>query len=159
MIAKLAAPVIKICDLLKRVECLPILLARLALGVGFALTGHGKLFGGHAKVVELFTNLKIPMPELNAWFVSGLEFFGGMLLVIGLGTRVVALMLSFSMLVAGLTAIFPKDGFLDSLLSTEVLAMLMLFWLVFSGPGTISVDHLLKKKLAPAPSDAPKPAA
>jgi putative oxidoreductase len=155
MLSRISALVTRIYALLNRLECVPILLARLALGVGFAMTGHGKLFGGHANVVELFTNLKIPMPELNAWFVSGLEFFGGILLVMGLGTRIIALMLSFAMLVAGLTAVFPKDGFLSSLLSTEVLAMLMLFWLVFSGPGPFSFDHLVAKKLAPPPPSKP----
>jgi putative oxidoreductase len=155
MLSRISALVTRIYALLNRFECVPILLARLALGVGFAMTGHGKLFGGHANVVELFTNLKIPMPELNAWFVSGLEFFGGILLVMGLGTRIIALMLSFAMLVAGMTAVFPKDGFLNSLLSTEVLAMLMLFWLVFSGPGPLSFDHLVAKKLAPPPPSKP----
>jgi putative oxidoreductase len=155
MLSRISALVTRIYALLNRFEFVPILLARLALGVGFAMTGHGKLFGGHANVVELFTNLKIPMPELNAWFVSGLEFFGGILLVMGLGTRIIALMLSFAMLVAGLTAVFPKDGFLSSLLSTEVLAMLMLFWLVFSGPGPFSFDHLVAKKLAPPPPSKP----
>jgi len=155
MLSRISALVTRIYALLNRFEFVPILLARLALGVGFAMTGHGKLFGGHANVVELFTNLKIPMPELNAWFVSGLEFFGGILLVMGLGTRIIALMLSFAMLVAGLTAVFPKDGLLNSLLSTEVLAMLMLFWLVFSGPGSLSFDHLVAKKLAPPPPSNP----
>jgi putative oxidoreductase len=155
MLSRISALVTRIYALLNRFEFVPILLARLALGVGFAMTGHGKLFGGHANVVELFTNLKIPMPELNAWFVSGLEFFGGILLVMGLGTRIIALMLSFAMLVAGLTAVFPKDGLLNSLLSTEVLAMLMLFWLVFSGPGPFSFDHLVAKKLAPPPPSKP----
>jgi len=155
MISKLGALMTSIYALLNRLEFVPILFARLALGVGFIQTGHGKLFGGHANVVELFTNLKIPMPELNAWFVSGLEFFGGILLVVGLGTRIIALMLSFAMLVAGLTAVFPKDGFLGSLLSTEVLAMLMLLWLVFSGPGALSLDHLVAKKLAPPPPVKP----
>ncbi len=164
MISKLAAPVVKIFDLLKRFECFPILLVRIVLGVMFAQSGYGKLFKGHDGVVTFFTTLGIPFPALNAWFVGGVEFFGGLLLIAGLGTRLFSLMLSFTMLVATMTAILPdlkKDGkysnISDLFFVPEVLTLLLLLWMVFSGPGVVSVDHLLRKKLAPPPP--PKPAA
>jgi putative oxidoreductase len=161
MTSKIGALILRVTALLTRLEGLPILLARVVLGVGFALTGHGKLFKNHSGVVDFFTSLGIPMPALNAWFIGGLEFFGGMLLVVGLGTRGVAFLLSCTMLVATLTSTLPDlhkkgEGLLDALLTTEILAFVMLLWLVFSGPGPFSLDRLVAKKCAP-PTTSPEP--
>src|ERR1700755_1231203 len=82
----------------------PFLLAvRLYWGWQFAQTGWGKL-GDIGKVTNFFTSLGIPAPALNAWFVSGLEFAGGILLILGLGSRLVALPLAIDMVVAYITA-------------------------------------------------------
>ena len=80
----------------------PFLLAvRLYWGWQFAQTGWGKLGDIH-KVIGFFTSLGIPAPALNAWFVSGLEFLGGILLILGLGSRLIALPLAIDMIVATL---------------------------------------------------------
>src|SRR5216683_7295041 len=72
----------------------PFLLAvRLYWGWQFAQTGWGKLTN-IGKVVNFFTDLGIPAPVLNAYFVSGLEFAGGLLLLLGLGSRLIALPLT-----------------------------------------------------------------
>src|SRR5689334_22994727 len=113
MISKLSALVAKIYALLNRFESIPILLVRIVLVVMFIQSGYGKLFKNHEGVVTFFTGLGIPFPALNAWFVASVEFFGGLCLVAGLATRIFALMLSFTMLIATLTAILPdlkKDG-------------------------------------------------
>src|ERR1700759_3441465 len=82
----------------------PFLLAiRLYWGWQFAQTGWGKL-GDINKVIHFFTTLGIPAPALNAWFVSGLEFVGGILLILGLGSRLIALPLAIDMIVAYITA-------------------------------------------------------
>src|ERR1700722_9072589 len=68
----------------------PFLLAvRLYWGWQFMQAGWGKLHD-IGKVVSFFTNLGIPAPALNAYFVSGLEFAGGLLLLMGLGSRLIA---------------------------------------------------------------------
>ena len=56
------------------------LLTRLVIGLAFYQTGRGKLenFEGTA---AFFGELGIPLPELNAAFVSRLEYYGGMLLI------------------------------------------------------------------------------
>jgi putative oxidoreductase len=167
MISRLGTLICRITALLTRAEGLPILLVRVVLGVMFAQSGYGKLFKNHAGVVTFFTDLGIPLPALNAWFVGGVEFFGGLLLVAGLGTRIFAFMLSFTMLIATLTSILPdlkKDnkysGITDLFFVPEVLAMLLLLWLVFSGPGPFSLDRLVAKKFAPPPpTPGPKPGA
>ena len=82
------------------------------MGQAFFLTGRGKL-ENFPRTVEFFTNLGIPMPELNAAFVSRLEFYGGMLLIVGLATRLVAAGLASTMVVALMTA--DKQTLLDAL--------------------------------------------
>src|SRR5262249_35477877 len=62
---------------------LPPLLTRLVIGQAFFFTGRGKL-ENFDRTVGFFASLGIPFPALNAAFVSRLEFYGGMLLLVGL---------------------------------------------------------------------------
>ncbi|HSD29964.1 MAG TPA: DoxX family protein, partial [Vicinamibacteria bacterium] len=97
-----------------------------------------------------FTDLGIPFPEANAFFVSRLEFWGGLLLVAGLATRLVAGALASTMVVALATA--DRASLLDALWGagetglTDVVPLvylLFLGWLVLAGPGALSLDALL----------------
>src|SRR5258708_13274608 len=82
----------------------PFLLAvRLYWGWQFMQTGWGKL-NDIGKVIGFFTELGIPAPVLNAYFVSALEFAGGLLLAVGLGSRLIATLLAVDMIVAYITA-------------------------------------------------------
>ena len=123
----------------------PFLLAiRLYWGWQFHQTGRGKL-GNISKVIEFFTNLGIPAPALNAWFVSGLEFAGGLLLMVGLASRPIALLFVIDMIVAFLAAdrealgsIFSDpDKFYAAAPYTFLFASLIV--LIF-GPGKFSLD-------------------
>jgi putative oxidoreductase len=149
LLRRVAAIWLKISDSL---QFLPPLLTRLVIGVGFYYTGKGKL-GDLDKVTGFFNDLGIPMPHANAVFVSGLEFIGGICLVLGLGTRVFAALLSCSMIVALLTA--DKEAFVMKFPSditdvTSFTFLLFLVWLVFYGAGPISIDHFLGKWLGVA---------
>jgi putative oxidoreductase len=161
MISKLSALMARVYGLLTCVESVPILLVRIVLGVMFIQSGHGKLFGGHEKVTGYFTELGIPLPSLNAWLVACTEFFGGIGLLAGLGTRIVATMLSITMLIATLTARLPdlrKEAtfnITDLFFVSEVLAMFLLLWMVCSGPGKLSLDHLVAKRFAAPPPGKP----
>jgi putative oxidoreductase len=130
----------------------PFLLAvRLYWGWQFAQTGWGKLH--HLdKITEFFGTLNIPAPGFTAHFVSGLEFVGGVLLILGLGSRFVSLLLAGNMLVAywtadrdALFAVFSDPGkFYVADPYTFLFASLMI--LIF-GAGFISVDALLARRL------------
>jgi putative oxidoreductase len=129
------------------------LLTRLFLGHAFYLTGRGKL-ENPAGVVRFFSELGIPFPALNAAFVSRLEYYGAMLLIVGLLTRLVAAALAGSMVVALLTA--DKEAFLEALWArgqgditsvAPLVLLLFLVWLIFHGPGLVSLDHPLAKWL------------
>ena len=131
----------------------PFLLAvRLYWGWQFAQTGWGKL-GDIGKVTNFFTSLGIPAPALNAWFVSGLEFAGGILLILGLGSRLIALPLAIDMVVAYVTAdrealgkIFSDpDKFYAAAPYTFLFASLIV--LLF-GPGKYSLDAMLTSRFA-----------
>jgi putative oxidoreductase len=131
---------------------LPPLATRLVLGYAFYQTGEGKLANSEG-IVEFFTTLGIPFPELNAAFVSRLEYYGGVLLMAGLLTRLVALLLSGTMAVALLTAdrdafVGALDGTSDGLLTdvTPVVYGLFLLWLVVFGPGPVSLDGLVFRR-------------
>lgn len=139
------------------------LLTRLVLGYAFYQTGAGKI-ANFDNTVSFFADLGIPFPAANAAFISRLEFYGGMLLIAGLGTRVVASLLGSTMVVALMTA--DKEAFLNALKGvgdaglTDVVPVvygLFLLWLVLFGPGAASLDALVRKWIAPAPDAAKEP--
>jgi putative oxidoreductase len=130
----------------------PFLLAvRLYWGWQFAQTGWGKLHN-LAKINDYFTSLNIPFPAANAHFIAGLEFFGGLLLILGLGTRLVGFLLAANMLVAYWTA--DHDAFVSIISDpgkfyvadpyTFLFASLLV--LIF-GAGLLSLDALILKRL------------
>jgi putative oxidoreductase len=124
-----------------------LLAVRLYWGWQFMQTGWGKLSDIN-KVVGFFTDLGIPAPVLNAYFVSALEFGGGLLLILGLGSRLIALPLVTDMIVAYITAdrealfsiISNPDKFTAAAPYTFLIASLIV--LIF-GPGKASVDAFL----------------
>jgi putative oxidoreductase len=125
------------------------LLTRLVIGWAFHVTGHGKL-ENLDRTTQFFASLGIPLPHINAIFVSSLEFAGGLFIFVGLFTRIFAALLSCSMIVALITSDggewlmkFPAD--LTDV--TSFTFLLFLLWLVFYGPGPISLDKLLSKWL------------
>jgi putative oxidoreductase len=125
------------------------LLTRLVVGITFFYTGQGKL-QNLDRTASFFTDLGIPFAGANAVFISSLEFFGGICLMAGLGTRVFAALLSSTMVVALLTA--DKESLISKFpadltdVSPAVL-LLFLIWLVLYGPGSISVDLLIGRLL------------
>jgi len=129
-----------------------LLAVRLYWGWQFMQTGWGKLTD-IGKVIQFFTSLGIPAPALNAYLVSVLEFAGGLLLILGLGSRLIALPLVIDMLVAYITAdrealfsIFSNpDKFTGAAPYTFLFASLIV--LIF-GPGRASADALLARRMA-----------
>jgi putative oxidoreductase len=125
------------------------LVTRLVMGQAFYQTGSGKI-ENFANTVGFFSELGIPLPELNAFFVSRLEFWGGLLLLVGLATRLVAAGLAATMVVALATA--DRATFLGALQGTgdagltdvvPFVYLLFLGWLVLYGPEAVSLDALL----------------
>jgi len=132
---------------LQRLGWIGPLAVRLVVGVAFFFDGRGKL-GNLDKVTDYFGNdLHIPLPHANAVFVSVVELVGGALLVVGLGTRISALLLAGTMAVAFVTAILPHADSVIDLFSTIELTYLAIFaWLIVGGPGQASIDYLVSRR-------------
>jgi len=139
-----------------------LLIVRLYWGWQFIQTGWGHLT--HLdKVTAYFEQLGIPVPGLNAPFVSVLEFAGGILLVLGLASRPIAFLLSCNMIVAfvtgdreALTSVFSDpDKFYAAAPYTFLFASLLI--LIF-GPGQFCLDNLVGTLVAKRPNSAKRKA-
>ena len=140
----------------KAISCLqsPLLLViRLYWGWQFFQTGKGKLMNLD-RTAGFFQSLNIPHPHLNAIMAGCTECFGGLCLLLGLGSRILTIPLIFTMSIAYLTAesdalhaIFSDpDKFVSAAPFEFMFAAIIV--LVF-GPGKFSLDWLLARTLSP----------
>lgn len=131
---------------IESISWFPPLLARLSVGFVFVQSGWGKLHN-LPKVIEFFASIGIPAPELQAPFVATLEFACGLLLVLGLFTRIASLPLIVIMLVAIKTAkMSDLTDWSDILGFSEYLYIVLLAWLLTSGAGCASLDRVFCRK-------------
>jgi putative oxidoreductase len=127
-----------------------LLVIRLYWGWSFFLTGKGKLLNLD-KTTAFFTELNLPLPKINALAAGATECVGGLLLLIGLGSRFASGALMFTMGVAYATAHREELGqiFSDPDKVTEAAPFLFLLASVsvFAfGPGRFSIDAWRGKK-------------
>lgn len=123
------------------------LIARLVVGEIFITAGLGKLQNLDA-MIENFTSWGIPFPHLLTPFASGAEFVCGILLVLGLFTRISAGILGVIMLVAIKSVLWDSVDSLDTLLGlSETAYFAIFFWLAASGAGKISLDHWITPRV------------
>lgn len=132
---------------------LGLLLVRLVLGAVFTAHGYPKLFQPTEQMFQLFGN--IGFPPWTVYVAGVVEFFGGLLLVIGLYTRVAAFFLSGQMAVAFLKVHYPSTlakghlAFLGSGTDEYPLVLCVVaFLLLTTGAGAISVDRLIFREKA-----------
>lgn len=150
----------------RSLEWLPPTIARIGVGTVFVQSGWGKLHNLE-QVTGFFTELGLPAPGFHAVLVSTTELVGGTLVLVGLFTRLAAIPLLVTMLVAIRTALWDQVDSLGSLFGlTEALYALVFVWLAIGGPGPLSVDRLLARRRRRAPaaplavsSFAPRPGA
>ncbi len=127
-----------------------LLVIRLYWGWAFFLTGKGKLLNLE-KTTGFFSSLDLPLPKLNAIMAGSTECVGGLLLMVGLGSRLTSAALIFTMSVAYATAHREELGqiFSDTDKFTEAAPFLFLLAsvIVFAfGPGKLSADARLGKQ-------------
>jgi putative oxidoreductase len=128
------------------------LMARLAVGLVFFLSGRGKLFVPERReqMRETLVAAGIPFASTNAIFVSTVEFVFGLLLILGALTPFACIMLGGVMVIAIATSAIknikapPILGWLSEFLYLpEVLYLIILFWLFLSNLGWLSIDYLI----------------
>jgi putative oxidoreductase len=141
---------------LERAAWIPTLLVRLFVGYFFFVTGVAKVQNLDA-MAERFAGWGIPFPAFSAALSGYTELVGGALLVFGLLTRLASIPLLVNMVVAIATVNITRVSGLDEFVElSEPLYALVFLWLVFIGPGRVSLDHLLwrwlhRARLAPRP--------
>ena len=120
---------------------------RIAAGTIFIRHGAQKLFTfGFAGVTGAFTHMGVPLPGVTGPFIGLLEFFGGIALVIGVLTRLLALGFAFDMLGA-ILLVQLKNGF--SHYELEFLLLVSSVALFLAGAGRFSVDAFIAGRGAP----------
>jgi len=129
-----------------------LLLVRLYWGFQMMQTGWGKLHN-LAGVTEYLASLGVPLPTLTTPVIVVLEFAGGILIMLGLGSRLLAFLLTCDMIVAFLAAdrdklvVFLSDP--DTFYKAAPYPFLLAFLIVLIfGPGRLSLDALLSKRVS-----------
>lgn len=123
---------------------LPLLFLRLILAYGFYIPATMKLKDVNA-IGDWFESMGYPLPYLNAYLATITESLGVILLILGLGTRIISVPLMIIMLVVIFT-IHYANGFNagDNGYEIPLYYLLMLFTLFVIGPGRLSADHLIR---------------
>ena len=136
---------------LRAAEWMPITAVRVLIGIFFCISGGTKLLvpSQFSMMEHTLAQSHIPFPHASAFFVSLVEFASGAGLVLGLLTPLCALVLVIDMIVAVATnrvhsiqASTPLAWLDEFLYLPEVLYVMILGWLIFSGPGRYSIDGL-----------------
>jgi putative oxidoreductase len=132
------------------VQSIFLLLLRLYWGWGFFQTGKGKLMNID-KSTEFFQSLGIPFPHVQAMLCGTIECAGGLLLLVGLVSRLISIPLAILLTVAYLTADIEvvKNFFADPdkfFAADEFLFLYAILLVLIFGPGKLSIDWLLNRK-------------
>lgn len=119
-----------------------IALVRAVVGVVFLAHGSQKLFSfGFHGVAGFFAHLGIPAPAFSAVVVTLVEFIGGIALLLGVGTRVAALLLAIDM-IGAIVFVHGKAGFFLPAGFEYALTMLAVnLGLLLAGPGAAAIDN------------------
>lgn len=123
---------------------------RVVSGAVFVSVSTGK-FVDHAQEAIDFKRYGVPVPNTAVYVVGVVELVGGLLLVVGLLTRVAALFLAANMVGAIATAGVMEGGSFNLGVAPALLAaMLFLLW---AGPGALALDARLREGGRPALPD------
>jgi putative oxidoreductase len=119
-----------------------LLVLRLVLGAIMVAHGYSKVFGGMSHHVQFVHSLGLP--GWLAYPSAGAEFFGGLMVLLGVATRVGAFMIFVDLLVAIWKVHLHQGlkGGLEFPLSVAAIA----FVLIFFGGGPISIEWIWKGK-------------
>lgn len=117
--------------------------------VGIIMFAHGlqKLQGGPSGFGQGLAGMDVPAPELMAYVVTFVELVGGALLIVGLLSRLAALLLTIDLVVAILLVklnvglIAPQGSGAGAELDLALIAGFLV--ILLAGPGRFSLDYAL----------------
>ncbi|HKK09603.1 MAG TPA: DoxX family protein [Bacteroidales bacterium] len=135
----------KITQKFDSLQDLSLLFLRLILAYGFYMPAVNK-WKNMEGIAQWFDSMNYPLPLLNAYLAGTTEAAGVLLLLLGLGTRLISIPLMFTMLVAIFT-VHMGNGFAagDNGFEIPLYYFLMLFVLMAYGSGKYSIDFIMKK--------------
>lgn len=136
-------------------------LIRLVLAAVFFYHGGQKLFGwfggyGLNGTAGWMASIGIPFPSLSAFLAGFTEFAGALVLLVGTGTRLAAIPMAFTMLVAILTAHRSTFGAQAGGMEYALTLGVVLVALALTGPGGFTVARLAPRHVHGAESLAPR---
>ena len=128
------------------IQSLGFLLLRIALGTMLIHHGYEKLENIENFADAFVRPLHLPFPIASSYFAAFAEVIGSWMVIFVLGTRLGALAILGTISFAIYHALFTS-GF-----NIYLLELLVLYWggaacIVLSGPGSFSLDHLIKRRL------------
>jgi putative oxidoreductase len=128
----------------------PLGYALMRASLGLILFPHGvnKLFFNDAQnSLHNFVQLGLPYPLAWAYFVGGVEFFGGAMLILGLFTRIAAAAIAVEMTVIGCGLLLPAWWWGQHGAEYVIFMALSALGILFQGGGRYSLDHLIGREL------------
>ncbi len=121
------------------------MLIRLILGYVFLVAGLQKFVFPDEMGPGRFIEMGFPAPEFTAYFVGFFETLGGLLILIGLASRLAAIPLAITMVVAIITTKIPQlaDGFwtFAHAARLDISMLLTSIFVIYNGSGRNSVDE------------------
>jgi putative oxidoreductase len=129
-----------------RRQAIGIAALRFIVGLVFLVHGSQKLFVFHfAGVAGFFTQAGIPLPAVSAVVVTLVEFLGGIALILGLGTRVAAVLLAINM-AGAICFVHLAGGFFAPKGYEYALTLLVAnVGIAIAGAGVCAIDNLISK--------------
>jgi putative oxidoreductase len=120
-----------------------ILFFRIGIAMVFIYHGYGKLFapGGLDQFTGFLNQLGFPLPKIMAYLAGGAEFFGGIMIGVGLFARVASLFIIITMMVA--VFVHRNDGYAGMEFAVHMLVLSI--GTLFSGSGKYSLESLVKR--------------
>ncbi|MES2225108.1 MAG: DoxX family protein [Patescibacteria group bacterium] len=120
-----------------------LLIIRIIIGLIFFLHGIAKFNMGIDGTTAFFASVGIPLAALFAWIVTLVETFGGLALILGIGTRITALLLAITMIVASIIVIQMGSPLINTQLATgyelNLALIAALIPIIILGPGRYSL--------------------
>jgi putative oxidoreductase len=144
----IAAKASRLLELLHAGRWLGPLVVRLSFGYFWLETGIAKVQNLDG-FTQRFVGWGIPFPAFSAGMSAWTELVGGLLIMLGLFTRLVSIPMIINMAVA-VTLVVSKNlmGLDDYVEADEIVYSLIFFWLLMAGPGKVSLDTLLARWLS-----------
>ena len=122
---------------------------RVMMGIILIVAGYQKLAGGIEGFSGFVGSVGIPLPSLMGPFIVALELIGGLLVLIGLGTRWLGILLVIEFLVTTFIIKLPRMGWDPAQIDLMMLAGALM--LLLAGPGKASVDEILARRRGAEP--------